>query len=167
MAITREKKTEILTQLKDIVASATAIAFVHFKGLSVAEASELRVALKKEGVRYLVTKKTLLKRTLDEAKVEGEAPALDGEVAFAYLPKEQGDDLTAPARTLNEFVKQFKDRLVFLGGIAGNRFLSKGEVETVAAIPPAPILRGMFVNIINSPIQRFAVALGEVAKQKS
>ncbi|MFQ5541138.1 MAG: 50S ribosomal protein L10, partial [Candidatus Paceibacteria bacterium] len=99
MAITREKKTEILTQLKDIVASATAIAFVHFKGLSVAEASELRVALKKEGVRYLVTKKTLLKRTLDEAKVEGEAPALDGEVAFAYLPKEQGDDLTAPART--------------------------------------------------------------------
>ncbi|MFQ5541100.1 MAG: hypothetical protein ACE5F4_02550, partial [Candidatus Paceibacteria bacterium] len=60
-----------------------------------------------------------------------------------------------------------KDRLVFLGGIAGNRFLSKGEVETVAAIPPAPILRGMFVNIINSPIQRFAVALGEVAKQKS
>lgn len=167
MAITREKKTELLKQLKDIVLNATSIAFVHFKGITVQEATEFRNILKKEGVRYLVAKKTLLKRTLDEAKIAGELPELGGEVAFAYLPKEAGDDITAPARMLNGFVKKFKDRLVFLGGVVENRFLSKMEVETVAAIPPMSVLRGMFVNIINSPIQRFAIALDEVAKKKA
>jgi len=167
MAITREKKVELLKQLKDIITNATAIAFVHFKGLSVTEANEMRAALQKEGVRYLVAKKTLLKRTLDEAKVEGNLPSLDGEVAFAYLPTDAGEDMTAPARSLNGFVKQFKDRLVFLGGVVENRFLSKAEIESVAAIPPTPILRGMFVNIINSPIQRCAIALKAIAEKRA
>lgn len=167
MAITREKKAELLKKLKDIVAGATSIAFVHFKGLAVSEASGLRAALKKEGVHYLVTKKTLLKRALSEAKVEGDLPELGGEVAFAYLPGEAGDDITAPARNLNDFVKQFKGRLVFLGGVVENRFLSKAEIEAVAAIPPMPVLRGMFVNIINSPIQRCAIALQAIADKKA
>lgn len=166
MAISREKKIQILEQLKGIVTNAASIAFVHFKGVSVAEATELRNTLKKEGVRYLVTKKTLLKRTLDEAKIAGTLPELGGEIAFAYLPQEAGEDSTAPARSLSEFVKKFKGRLTFLGGVAEKRFLSKGEIETIAAIPPIPVLRGMFVNIINSPIQRFAIALNEIAKKK-
>jgi len=166
MAITREKKAQLLEQLKEVVTNATSIAFVHFKGVSVAEATELRSALKKEGVRYMVAKKTLLKKTLAEAKVEGELPELDGEVAFAYLPKEAGEDMTAPARNLNEFVKKFKDRLTFLGGVVENRFISKSEVETVASIPPTPVLRGMFVNVINSPIQRFAIALNAIAEKR-
>lgn len=153
--------------LKKIVTNATSIAFVHFKGVSVAEANELRSALKREGVQYMVAKKTLLKRTLDDAKVAGELPALDGEVAFAYLPKEAGDDITAPARNVGEFVKKFKGRLAFLGGVVENRFLSKGEIESVAAIPPVLVLRGMFVTIINSPIQRMAIALAEVAKKRN
>lgn len=167
MAITREKKVELLKKLKDIVTDATSIAFVHFKGLTVHEANELRTALKKEGVGYIVAKKTLLKRTLDEAKVEGDLPSLDGEVAFAYLPTAEGEDMTAPARNVGEFVKKFKDRLTFLGGVVENRFLSKTEIETVAAIPPTPVLRGMFVNIINSPIQRCAIALQAIADKKA
>lgn len=167
MAITREKKVQLLEQLKGIVQDAVSITFVHFKGVSVAEANELRNTLKKEGVRYLVAKKTLIKRTLDEVKVAGELPELGGEVAFAYLPKDAGEDITAPARNLNEFVKKFKGRLTFLGGVVENRFLSKIEVETVAAIPPMPILRGMFVNVINSPIQRCAIALHAIAEKKA
>ncbi len=167
MAITREKKEALLVELKDIVSNAVSIAFVHFKGLSVKEASELRSTLKAEGVRYRVTKKTLLKRVLDADKVEGEIPSLDGEVAFAYLSKDAGDDMTAPARNLNTFIKKFKDKITFLGGVIEHRFITKEEVETVAAIPPTPVLRGMFVNVINSPIQKLVIALDAIAQKKA
>ena len=166
MAITREKKAALLGELKDIVSNALSIAFVHFKGLNVQEANELRSALKKDGVQYRVIKKTLLKRVLNDAPIAGDIPALDGEVAFAYIPKETGD-MTAPARSLNDFVKKSKDRLMFLGGVIEQRFISKAEVEVVAAIPPTPVLRGMFVNVINSPIQKLVIALDAIAQKKA
>lgn len=167
MAITREKKQELLSQLRDIVTDTPSLAFMHFETIPVEEVNELRRTLKGEGVRYLVTKKTLLKRTLEAANIEGELPPLDGEVAIAYLPSENGNDITAPARNINEFVKKFKDRLTFMGGVVENRFLSKEEIENVAAIPPVPVLRGMFVNVINSPIQRCAIALNAIAEKKA
>jgi large subunit ribosomal protein L10 len=166
MAITREKKEQLLAQMKEALESATSVAFVHFKGLSVTEVNEMRTKLKEEGVRYTVVKKTLLKRTLDALGVQGSMPELPGEVAIAYLPKTAGDDMTAPARTLGQFVKSFKERLEFLGGISEHRYLSQDETKAVAAIPPVPVLRGMFVNVINSPIQGLVIALDKIREKK-
>ena len=167
MAITREKKAQLLVQLKGVVNGALSIAFVRFKSLTTKETNEVRQALKEENVRYAVVKKTLLFRTLKEAGIEGDMPSLDGEVAIAYLPKEASDDPSTPARNLNSFVQKFKGKLSFLGGVIEGKFLSKSETETFAAIPSTPVLRGMFVNIINSPIQRFVIALNQVAEKKS
>ena len=167
MAITRAKKESLIAEMEAALKDAAAVAFVHFKGLSVPEANEMRAKLKEEGVKYTVVKKTLLKRVLGSVGVAGDMPELPGEVAMAYLPKTVGDDLTAPARLLNDFVKQFKERLEFLGGVSENRFLSKEETVTVAAIPPIPVLRGMFVNVINSPIQGLVIALDQVREKKA
>ncbi len=166
MAVTKAKKQELLEGLKGIVANAAAITFVHFKGMTTKEIDEVRAALKKDGVRYAVVKKTLLTKALNDAAIGGELPTLTGEVAIAYLPKEAGDDVSAPARGLNEFVKKFKEKFTFLGGVMEQKFLSRADTEAYAAIPPVAVLRGMFANVINSPIQRFAIALGEVAKKK-
>lgn len=166
MAITKAKKIEILAALKSAVGGARAAVFVRFTGLSVAEANELRASLKKDGVKYAVVKKTLLVKALTEAGIAGDQPDLPGEVAMAYLPASLGDDPTTPARGLNEFVKKFKDKLMFLGGMIEKRFSSKEETAAIAAIPPMPVLRGMFATIINSPIQRFAIALGQVTTKK-
>lgn len=167
MAISRTKKESLLNEMKEALENAVSVAFVHFKGISVSEANELRAKLKEEGVNYTVVKKTLLKRTLDALGIEGDQPDLPGEVAMAYLPKSVGDDITAPARNLNDFVKSFKGRLVFLGGISENRFLTQEETNTVANIPAVPVLRGMFVNIINSPIQQLVVALDQIREKKA
>lgn len=166
MAITKAKKGELLVALKSAIEGATSAVFVGFNKLTVHEANEVRAALKKEGVTYTVVKKTLLAKSMKDAGVAGEQPDLPGEVALAYLPKAAGDDMTAPARGLQEFVKKFKDKLTLLGGVIENAFASKETVMAIAAVPPVPVLRGMFVNIINSPIQRFAIALGEVSKIK-
>ncbi len=164
MAITKAKKESLLKGATDALSKTLAIAFVSFKGLTVAEVNELRTALKKEGVKYTVLKKTLLKKALDAKQIQGDAPELSGEVAYAYLV--DGDDITAPARNVNVFVKKFKEKLLLLGGVLEGKYLSQKEVQSVATIPAIPVLRGMFVNVINSPIQRFAIAMSEVAKTK-
>ena len=84
MAITKEKKVEILAKLKDEVAKAKTIVFVHFKGLPVAEANNLRQTLRESATKFLVAKKTLIRKALTEAGLAVELPALEGEVALAY-----------------------------------------------------------------------------------
>lgn len=162
MAITRQKKEEIVAKVAAIAKDASTIVFASFKGLTVAEQSEMRKALRKADVGYTVAKKSLVKLAFDTAKYEGTAPALEGETAIAY-----GKDEIAPARELAVFVKKFPEHLKFAGGIFGGKYMTREEIISIAMIPGMDALRGMFAQIINSPRQRFAVVLDQVAKTKN
>ena len=160
MAITRQKKEEIFEKIKAIT-DKESVVFVNFNALPVAETTEMRSKLRDADVSYFVAKKTLVKKAFGESKVEGELPQLDGELAVAY-----SDDPTAPAREIYGFHKEHKDKVQILGGIFENKYLSKVEMEEIAQIPSIDVLRGMFVNVINSPIQGLAVALQAYADKK-
>ncbi len=162
MALNRAKKEEVVKKLKDALKGAKSLVFVNFHGLSVNNASTLRQALKKEQVSYMVAKKTLTNKVLNEQNFEGTKPQLDGELALAW-----GEDLVAPAREVYVFQKKFSESLKIMGGIFEGRFMTASEIEEIAKIPTMDVLRGKFVNIINSPIQRIALALNEIAKIKS
>ncbi|HEY4528681.1 MAG TPA: 50S ribosomal protein L10 [Candidatus Paceibacterota bacterium] len=162
MAITRAKKTEIVDKLKNAFEGAKSLVFVNFKGLTVGNTTDLRRSLKGENVSYTVAKKTLANRVLDDKKFEGDKPTLEGELALAW-----GEDLVAPARGVYNFVKKFPENLKILGGVFEGRYITADAMIEIAKIPGLEILRGKFVNIINSPIQRVAVALSEIAKKKS
>jgi len=161
MAINKEKKKEIVAKVKDAVDSADSVVFVNFHGLGVGDTTQLRKNLRNEGVGYTVAKKTLIKKVLVESKTEGDIPSLDGELAVAY-----GKDLIAPARGVYEFQKDHKDSMAILGGIFEGRYMNKEEMMDIATIPSTPVLYGQFVNLINSPIQRFAVVLDQIAQAK-
>ncbi len=165
MAITREKKGIILEKMTNVARTAKAIVFVHFKGFSVANTNALRRGLRESGVGYTVAKKTLVRKALGEGKITGEMPEMAGEIAVAYL-KEGESDIIAPARTVHEFVKKFKENLAIVGGVFEGRFMNREEMVGIATIPSIEVLRGQFVNLINSPIQGFVMALSEVAKKR-
>lgn len=162
MAITKQKKAEIIEKLDGVIADASTLVFAKFKGLTVAEQTEMRKALRKSDVGYTVAKKTLMRRALDAAKFEGTMPELEGEIALAY-----SKDEIAPARELAAFVKKFSEHLAFAGGVFGGKYMTADEIKSVAAIPGIDTLRAMFAQVINSPRQRFAVVLSEVAKTKT
>jgi large subunit ribosomal protein L10 len=162
MAITKEKKGEIVKKIADIAKSAKTLVWVQFKGISVAQQNEMRKALRAAGVGYTVAKKSLMTLGVESAKFEGTAPELMGEVALAW-----GEDELAPARELLTFVKKFGDTLAFAGGVFGGAYVDKAGITAIAAIPGLETLRAMFAQIINSPRQRFAVVLSEVAKTKN
>lgn len=163
MAITKAKKQEISSKLEELVQKATSIVFVRFNKLSVADTSVMRKQLKSEGVGYYVAKKTLIKRALATKGYTGELPDMPGEIAIAYSES----DATAPARLIYTASKKYKEALAIVGGVFENGFADASKMLAIATIPPLAVLRGMFVNVINSPRQTFVVALGEIAKKKT
>lgn len=161
MAITKAKKAEIFEHLGTIAKGEGSRVFVNFHGLSVTDSTSVRRALRAEGVEYFVAKKTIARKAFSEAGITGEIPELPGELAVAY-----GEDLLAPAREVYKFQKTFKDKVSILGGVFENRFVGAEEMVTIASIPSRHVLYAQFVNLINSPIQRFAVVLDQIAQAK-
>ncbi len=161
MAITREKKEKIVEKISGAMNTAGSVVFVGFHKLGVGETSAMRSALKGEGVSYTVAKKSLIQRVLGTMTIEGEAPTMSGEVAIAY-----GEDLVAPARSVQVFAKKHKNELVILGGVFEGRYMSAAEMTDIASIPSRQVLYAQFVNLINTPIQQFAVAVDQIAKKK-
>ena len=164
MAITKAKKTEIIAKLKDIFATSSAVAFVEFHKLTVAHAQALRRKLREAGTGYFVAKKTLIRKAAEGGKITGALPALNGEVALAYL--ERGDDVTAPAREIFGFEKKLEKAVKLSGGIFEGKYIGQEEALSLASIPSRQTLYAQFANLVNSPIQRFVVVLDQIAKSK-
>jgi large subunit ribosomal protein L10 len=162
MAITKNKKKDILEKLKKEVTDKESVVFVNFKGLPVNETAEIRRKLGESNVSYFVAKKTLIKKAFGETKIEGEIPNLDGELALAYA-----NDLIAPAREIYSFQKKYADKINILGGVFENKYFSKSQMEEIAKIPSHHTLKGMFVNVINSPIQGLVLALNAIAEKQN
>lgn len=162
MPITKDKKKDILKDVAHAVDSAKSLVFLNFHGLNVSIANEMRRALRGAEVKYFVAKKSLVKRALGESKVSGEMPALPGELAVAW-----SEDLTAPAREIYAFQKKNPENIKIVGGIFEGKYMDMAAMMEIATIPALPVLHGKFVNIINSPIQRFVIGLGAIASKKT
>lgn len=163
MAKTKEQKGVIIDKLENALKNAASSVFVHFSKVTVAEESAMRRALKESKVSYFVAKKTLIRRALDKLGHKHDDLELGGEVAVAY----GGEDATVSARLVHEFGKKLADKLVILGGIFEGKLVGQTYMQEIATIPSMQVLRGMFVNVINSPIQGLAVALAAIAEKKS
>lgn len=161
MPISKEKKKEVLGKLKTVV-SAKSLALLNFHGLTVANVTEFRRALKASGVSYYVAKKSLTKKALNEAGIAGTLPTMAGELGIAY-----SDDILAPARESFVYQKKFDNKVSIQGGVFEGKFMSIDEMKALAMIPSMQTLRAQFVNLINSPIQGLVMALDAIAKKKT
>lgn len=161
MARTKVQKKEIIEKLHSIVNEAKSLVFVNIHGLGVNDAVSMRKKLRSEGVGLFVAKKSLTGRVLADKKFSGEIPQMPGEIALAF-----GPDSVAPAREVYQFQKKHIDQVVITGGVFENSYMDKQAMTTIASIPSLSVLRGMFVNIINSPIQRMVVVIDAIAKKK-
>jgi len=156
----KAKKEEMIKDLEKIIKESESVVFVNFHGMNVHDETILRRELRNEKVDYKVSRKTLLKRAFPK-KIEGEIPELSGEVAIAY-----SKDKIASSREIYNFQKTHKGILDILGGIFGGKFIAKEKMTEIAMIPSREVLYAQFVNLINSPIQRFVLVLNEIAKNK-
>lgn len=161
MPITRQKKEEILKDLQSRLKKAQFVAFVNFHGLTVAMATDLRRKLREAGADYSVIKKTLIKKGLEGTTFSGTLSELEGEVAVITSET----DPVAPAKVLQDFVKKNKV-LKAVGGVYENSYVGPEVMVKLGNIPSREVLLAQIVNIINSPIQGFVVALDKIAEKK-
>lgn len=155
MAITREKKKNILNDLADKFSRAKAEVLVDFNKLSVAKTMELRKLLKQIGAEYKVSKKTLINRILKSNDYNGvnldELKTQVG-VVFSY------DDPMRVAQSIYKFSK-VNDALKILGGFIGFDWQSRDEIIVLAKLPPREVILGQLVGVIASPLSGLVTVL--------
>lgn len=155
MPITRQQKEEIIKNLSDKFSKAKAIVFLNFQGLKVKESTELRRKLRSGNVDYKIAKKTLMKKSLKEAKMEGiDNLKLDGPVAVAI----GYDDEVIPAKLTNEYSK-INSKLQILGGFISSNYTNADEIKALALLPGKDQLRARLVGTINAPVIGFVNVL--------
>ncbi len=162
MALTKEKKEQILEKLRKVVTDNPTIVFINFHSLPVTESSAIRKAMREKGIGYTIAKKTLTKKALSEGKIAGDMPELPGELGIVY-----GTDPIEAARETYTFQKKLDKKIQIVGGVFEGKFMNKEEMIVIAQIPGMQTLRAMFVNLINSPIQRLVIGLNQIAVKKS
>lgn len=161
MAINKQKKEELVGELLGVAKDAKTIVFTTFKGLTVNNTIVMRKALHNENVGYRVAKKTLLKRALGELSIKGEFPEVASELAIAY-----STDLLSPARLTLDFAKLYKGKFDIVGGVFDGKYMTRSEMLEIATIPGREVLLSKIAFLLQSPMQRLAIAVNEVAKTK-
>lgn len=162
MAIPKNKKKEIVDDLTASISNAQSLVFVKFDKLKVADVNSFRRQLGSQDVGYTVAKKTLIKRALASKKIAGELPELPGQIGVAF-----GQDPLAAAREVYEFQKTHKDNISIVGGMFEESYADQARMMSIATIPPREVLYAQLANLINSPIQRLAIALDQIAGKKA
>ena len=155
MAITREKKQNILKDLTDKFGRAKAAIFIDFNKLSVAKTMELRRLLKQIGAEYKVSKKTLINRVLKSGDYKGinldELKTQVG-VVFSY------DDPVLAAQSIYKFSK-LNEALKILGGFLGFNWQEKEKIVILAKLPSREVLLGQVARAIAAPLSGLVTVL--------
>lgn len=154
MPKTRKQKEEALKEASELVKDAKSMVFVGYHGLSVAQLSLLRKKLRAEMVAFRVVKKTLIKRILDQAKLDADVKNLGEGLAVAFA---LSDEVSA-ARVLAEFQKG-NEALKLYGGIMESKFIDEASVIALSKLLSKPELYAKLVGSINAPISGFVNAL--------
>ncbi len=155
----RARKEDIVNQLNSDIGNAEMVVVTRHEGLTVAEATELRRAMRASGTSFRVTKNRLALRALDGTTFEGLGKLFTGPTAVAC-----SDDPVAAAKAAVDFAKK-NEKLIVLGGQMGERELDASEVEQLAKLPSLDELRGTIVGLLQAPATKIAMVLQAPAGQ--
>ena len=154
MAVTSKvtaKKQAVVTELKEQMTSAKGVVITSYRGLTVAQDTQLRRELREAGVTYHVVKNTMMRIAAKEAGFDGLADHLEGTTAMAF-----SDDAVAPAKVICGFIKKNKlentDVLTVKVGMVEGKVIDEKEVKALASLPSREELIAKLLGSMNAPI---------------
>ncbi len=155
-----ELKQPIVAAIAEDVKDAASVVLVDYRGLTVAQDTELRKQLREAGIIYKVCKNTMMKRAFEGTDFAGLSEYLEGPSAIA-ISKE---DATAPARIICKFAKEAEKLEVKAGVVEGTVYDVAG-IQELSKIPSREELLSKFLGSIQSPITNFARVLNQIAEK--
>jgi large subunit ribosomal protein L10 len=143
-------KERVVAELTERFREASTLLVADYRGLTVTEIDDLRTQLLQHGARFRVVKNTLTRRAAEAAGTEAVLTLLDGPTAIAFL--ESDGDPVAVAKALREVARTSRV-LAIRGGILDGTAITAEDVEELAKLPPADVLRGQLVGALAGPLQ--------------
>jgi large subunit ribosomal protein L10 len=168
-----EANVAAVAQLKEELAAGGPAIVADYRGLTVAELTQMRRSLREHGIRYRVVKNRLARIAAREAGREGLTPLLDGPTGLAL----GGSDEVALAKAFLEAVRPYRT-LVVRGGVIGNHSFDGAAVSRLAALPPREVLLAQLAggfasplvglaSVLSAPLRNLGYALQQLAAQKA
>jgi len=170
----RNEKSDIVSEVKEMIDKSTGIFLTNYSGNNVEDISDLRTAFRKEGVKYKVFKNTLFKRAVEETgKYDKLSDHLVGMTGFAFA----GDNPIAPAKIIKKYLDNNK-KLSLKGCYVEDEYFDGSELNKLASIPSknelvASILSSIMapasgiVGAINAVMRDLVSVIGEISKTKA
>jgi len=167
----RDEKSAAIEEIAAQIEGAEAIFAVDYRGISVAQAAELRSKLRESDSSFRIVKNRLTKLAADKAGEERLTDLLEGPTALTFV----AGDTASAAKTISTFNKEH-DVLTFKGGFMGELLLDEDKFRSIARLPSREVLDGQLAGVVASPltglvrglgsmIQGLALQLGQIAEK--
>ncbi|HCZ1970507.1 TPA: 50S ribosomal protein L10 [Staphylococcus aureus] len=156
-----EAKKQLVDEIAEVLSNSVSTVIVDYRGLTVAEVTDLRSQLREAGVEYKVYKNTMVRRAAEKAGIEGLDEFLTGPTAIAT----SSEDAVAAAKVISGFAKDHEALEIKSGVMEGN-VITAEEVKTVGSLPLHDGLVSMLLSVLQAPVRNFAYAVKAIGEQK-
>ncbi len=160
MSLNRSEKQAVIEEVTALAAQAQTLVLAEYRGITVADMTNLRSKARSQGVTLSVLKNTLARRAVAGSSFEVAVDQMTGPLIYGF-----STDAVAAAKVVAEFAKT-NDKLVIRGGVYGGKALDVNGVKALASVPTKEVLLAQLCGLLMSPISRTAVVLGAVAAKK-
>jgi large subunit ribosomal protein L10 len=161
LAITKERKQELVAQYNELLGKTAGIIVTENRGMSVAKLGELRAKLRESGSKYVITKNTLLTVALKESGWPLPEELLSGPVAVAFSDQ----DVAAMAKTILTFSKDNPDLFVVKGGVMAGTVFTGEQVQTISELPTMDEIRAQLAGLLVQPATGLVSVLNSATSQ--
>ncbi|GAB2568262.1 50S ribosomal protein L10 [Gracilibacillus alcaliphilus] len=155
-----EQKKQVVAEIAEKFRSSQSTILVDYRGLNVAEVTELRAQLREAGVEFKVYKNTMSRRAVEEAELSELNDLLVGPTAIAF-----SEDVIAPAKVLSNFAKEH-EALEIKGGVVEGSVATLDQIKELASLPNYEGMLSMLLSVLQAPVRNFAYAAKAIAEQK-
>ncbi|MEL0036259.1 MAG: 50S ribosomal protein L10 [Gammaproteobacteria bacterium] len=157
MALGLEAKKQVVAEVSEIANQALSAVVAEYRGLTVADMTDLRVKARESGVYLRVIRNTLAKRAVEGTEFECMQDALTGPVICAFSQ----DDPGAAARLLKDYSKEFEAMNVTAVAIGGE-LLGADQLDAVASLPTYEEALAKLMSVMNGPITKLTRTINDI-----
>ena len=160
MSLNRSEKEAVISEVTSLAAKAQTLVMAEYRGITVADMTNLRIKARSQGVNLSVLKNTLARRAVTGSSFEVAADQMTGPLIYGF-----SEDAVAAAKVVADFAKT-NDKLVIRAGAFAGKALDVDGVKQLASIPAKEVLLAQLLGLMQSPISRTARVLAALAEKK-
>lgn len=154
-------KQQVVSEVSEKLRDSAATIIADYRGLNVAQVTELRKKLREAGVEFQVLKNTLIRRATAETELTELDAHLTGPTAVAFSK----DDVVVAAKILSDFAKK-NDALKVKAGVVEGKVVDQAQIKALADLPSREGLLSMLLSVLQAPMRNFALAVKAVSEKQ-